>query len=119
MGDQACWSRSNDRAEDPGGARVGKLRWERILAITGGCSMAAMILSKRERCRNYDALIRLAFIFPVQPLSQAGSAQRLVLLNKLRGISPLSGKHELAQRFALPRREIALFEVVREGHGIP
>jgi hypothetical protein len=35
----------------------------RILVIKGGCSMAAMILSKRERCRNYDALIRLAFIF--------------------------------------------------------
>jgi hypothetical protein len=60
-------------------------------------------LSESERCRDYDALIRIGIYFPVQPLSQAGSAKRLLLLNKLRGISPLSGKYELAQRFALPR----------------
>jgi hypothetical protein len=41
--DQAIWNRSNDRAGDRGGARAGKPRWMRILAITEGCSMAAMI----------------------------------------------------------------------------
>ena len=41
----------------------------RIRVVHGGQAemgkdpMAAMILSKRERCRNYDALIRLVFIF--------------------------------------------------------
>ena len=39
----------------------GQAEMGKDLAIT--CSMAAMILSKRERCRNYDALIRLVFIF--------------------------------------------------------
>ena len=42
--DQAIWSRSNDRAGDRGGARADKPRWARILAITGGSSMAAMIV---------------------------------------------------------------------------
>jgi len=38
--DQAIWSRSNDRAGDRAGARADKLGWVRILAITGGSSMA-------------------------------------------------------------------------------
>jgi hypothetical protein len=55
--DQAIWSRSNDRAGDWGGARADKPRWVRILAITGGSSMAAMIvkvpplLADTARCR--------------------------------------------------------------------
>jgi hypothetical protein len=43
-GDQAIWNRSNGRAGDQGGAREDKPRWVRILAITVGSSMAAMIL---------------------------------------------------------------------------
>jgi hypothetical protein len=53
--DQAIWSWSNDRAGARGGARADKPRWVRILAITGGCSMAAMIVkvppADTARCR--------------------------------------------------------------------
>ena len=42
--DQAIGNRSNDRAGDRGGARAAKPRWARILAMTGGYSMAAMIV---------------------------------------------------------------------------
>jgi hypothetical protein len=47
--DQAIGNRSNDRAGDRGGARAGKLRWARIFAMTGGCSMAAMIIGLSRR----------------------------------------------------------------------
>ncbi len=55
--DQALWSRSNGRAGEQGGALMGKPRWVRILAMTGGYSMAAMIfkvpplLKDTARCR--------------------------------------------------------------------
>jgi len=41
--DKTAWNRSNRRAGKPGGARVGRPRWVRILRITGGSSIAAMI----------------------------------------------------------------------------
>ena len=41
---QAISISSNERAGERGGALVGKPRWARILAITTGSSMAAMIL---------------------------------------------------------------------------
>jgi hypothetical protein len=40
---QIIWNRSTRRAGARGGARVGRPRWLRILMITGGSSMAAMI----------------------------------------------------------------------------
>ena len=40
---QAVWNKSNRCAGARGGARVGRPRWLRILTITGGSSMAAMI----------------------------------------------------------------------------
>ena len=40
---QAAWNRSSRCAGARGGARVGRPRWARILTITGGSSMAAMI----------------------------------------------------------------------------
>ena len=40
---QVVWNRSNRCAGERGGARVGRPRWVRILMITGGSSMAAMI----------------------------------------------------------------------------
>ena len=40
---QVVWNRSTRRAGARGGARVGRPRWLRILIITGGSSMAAMI----------------------------------------------------------------------------
>ena len=40
---QAAWNRSTRRAGERGGARVGKPKWARILTITGGSSIAAMI----------------------------------------------------------------------------
>src|SRR5262245_42026332 len=41
---QIIWNRSTRRAGARGGARVGRPRWARILRITGGSSIAAMIL---------------------------------------------------------------------------
>jgi hypothetical protein len=47
--DQAAWNRwpeashSSRRAGARGGSRVGRTRWARMLTITGGASMAAMI----------------------------------------------------------------------------
>ena len=41
-GDQAAWNRASGRTGERGGARVGKPRWVKILAITAGSSMAAM-----------------------------------------------------------------------------
>ena len=56
---QIIWNRSILRAGARGGARVGRPRWLRILSITGGSSMAAMIFkappqfgSVRCRCRR-------------------------------------------------------------------
>src|ERR687891_1959974 len=40
---QIVWNRSTRRAGARGGPRVGRPRWLRILTITGGSSMAAMI----------------------------------------------------------------------------
>src|SRR5215468_9159861 len=40
---QIVWNRSTRRAGARGGARVDRPRWLRILTITGGSSMAAMI----------------------------------------------------------------------------
>ena len=48
--DQAIWDRSNDRAGDRGGARADKPRWVRILAITGGSSIAAMSFKVPPHC---------------------------------------------------------------------
>jgi len=43
FGCQIVWNRSTRRAGARGGARVGSPKWLRILMITGGSSMAAMI----------------------------------------------------------------------------
>src|SRR5262249_3398582 len=43
FGSQVVWNRSTRRAGARGGARVGRPRWLRILSITGGSSIAAMI----------------------------------------------------------------------------
>jgi hypothetical protein len=43
FGCQIVWNRSTRRAGERGGARVGSPKWLRILTITGGSSMAAMI----------------------------------------------------------------------------
>src|SRR5215831_17593591 len=40
---QIVWNRSTRRAGERGGARVGRPRWLRILTISGGSSIAAMI----------------------------------------------------------------------------
>src|SRR5262249_11656323 len=43
FGCQIVWNRSTRRAGERGGARGGSPKWLRILTITGGSSMAAMI----------------------------------------------------------------------------
>jgi hypothetical protein len=40
---QIVWNKSNRCAGERGGARLGRPRWARILTITGGSSMAAML----------------------------------------------------------------------------
>ena len=44
--DQASWNRSKALAAARGGARAGKPRWVSILTMTGGSTMAAMILKE-------------------------------------------------------------------------
>ena len=51
---QIVWNRSTRRAGARGGARIGRPKWLRILTITGGSSMAAMIFKghrRKPRCR--------------------------------------------------------------------
>jgi hypothetical protein len=43
FGCQMVWNKSTRRAGERGEARVGRRRWLRILTITGGSSIAAMI----------------------------------------------------------------------------
>src|SRR6266576_2933417 len=45
---QIIWNRSTRRAGARGGARVGRPRWLRILTITGGSSIAAMIFKAQK-----------------------------------------------------------------------
>src|SRR5215510_12811188 len=55
---QFVWNRSTRRAGARGGARVGRPRWLRILTITGGSSMAAMIFKappQLGQCSNVGA----------------------------------------------------------------
>src|SRR5499433_94909 len=55
---QIVWNRSTRRAGARGGARVGRPRWLRILMITGGSSMAAMIFKappQLGQCSNVGA----------------------------------------------------------------
>ena len=44
--DQAVWIRAACRAGDRGGARADRPRWERILVITVGSTMAAIIVKE-------------------------------------------------------------------------
>ena len=69
FGSQAAWkkcpeaSHSTRRAGERGGARVGKPKWARILAITGGSSMAAMIFKappQFEQCSMSMSKTRLS-----------------------------------------------------------
>ena len=46
MCDQAAWNRSTRRPGDLGGARAGRCRWVRILVITTGSTIAAMIFRR-------------------------------------------------------------------------
>ena len=48
--DQAAWNRASGRAGERGGALAGKPRGVRILTITAGSSMAAMILNSPPHC---------------------------------------------------------------------
>ena len=52
FGSQVVWNRSNRCAGARGGARVGRPRWLRILKITGGSSMAAMIFKAPPQLRT-------------------------------------------------------------------
>ena len=48
--DQAAWKRASGRAGERGGARAGKPRCVRMLTITAGSSMAAMIFMSPAHC---------------------------------------------------------------------
>ena len=66
FGSQAVWNKSTRCAGARGGARVGRPRWLRILTITGGSSIAAMIF-------NAAAAVRAVFDVDVEdPFEQPG-----------------------------------------------
>ena len=50
--DQAAWNRSTRRARERGGARAGRPRCVRMLTMTAGSSMAAMILRRAPQCEQ-------------------------------------------------------------------
>ena len=58
---QIVWNKSNRCAGERGGARVGRPRWARILTITGGSSMAAMLFklpASQDRTPGHPPAIR-------------------------------------------------------------
>src|SRR6266571_4861325 len=54
---QLIWNRSTRRAGARGGARVGRPRWLRILMITGGSSIAAMIFKAPDTQRLRERFV--------------------------------------------------------------
>ena len=65
-GSEVQWgiNRSEALAAARGGARAGKPRWVRVLVITGGCSMAAMIIKVPPQGKQFsiaEALARQQF----------------------------------------------------------
>ena len=58
---QIVWNRSNRRAGERGGARVGRPRWVRILTITGGSSMAALRRGRTGDDLQSAAAVRAVF----------------------------------------------------------
>ena len=66
-GPQIVWNRSTRRAGARGGARVGRPRWLRILSITGGSSMAAIIFKappQLGQCSMSMSKTRLSSLVP-------------------------------------------------------
>ncbi len=84
--DQAIWNRSNDRAGDRGGARADKPRGVGILAITGGCSMAAMIFKVPPHWGQCSMSISNTRLSSRAQLMGAGAAGEAPQCGTLRGI---------------------------------
>src|SRR5262245_53887633 len=74
---QIVWNRSTRRARERGGARVGRPRWLRILTITGGSSIAAMIFKAPPQFGQCSML-----------MSKTRLSSRAQLM---RGVSPWAG----------------------------
>ena len=72
--DQASWNRSKALAAARGGARAGKPRCVRILVITGGCSMAAMIFKVPPQCGQCSISISNTRLSSRAQLMGAGAA---------------------------------------------
>ena len=72
-GPQIVWNRSTRRAGARGGARVGKPRWLRILMITGGSSMAAMIFKMPPQCGQCSMSISKTRLSSRAQLMRAGA----------------------------------------------
>jgi len=72
FGSQAVWNRSNRRAGARGGARVGKPIWVRILTITGGSSMAAMIFNAPPQFGQFSMSISKTRLSSLAQLMRAG-----------------------------------------------
>src|ERR687892_270568 len=71
---QIVWNKSTRRAGERGGARGGRPRWLRILTITGGSSIAAMI---------FKAPPQLGQCFTAMSKTRLSSRAQL-----MRGVSP-------------------------------
>ena len=84
---QIVWNRSTRRAGARGGARVGRPRWLRILMITGGSSMAAMIFKAPPQFGQCS-----------MSMSKTRLSSRAQLM---RGVSPWAGRVDIEFYYSL------------------
>ena len=73
MCDQAAWNRSTRRAGDRGRARAGRCRWVRILVITAGSTIAAMIFRRPPQFAQYSISISNTRLSRQAQLMRAGA----------------------------------------------
>src|SRR4051794_31901024 len=84
---QAAWNRSTRRTADLGGARAGKCRWVRILVITAGSTIAAMIFKRPPQFAQCSKSISNTRLSRQAQLMRAGEARDLgVVIASLIGV---------------------------------
>src|ERR687892_403697 len=70
---QIVWNKSTRRAGERGGARGGRPRWLRILTITGGSSIAAMIFKAPPQLGQCSTSISKTRLSSLAQLMRAGA----------------------------------------------
>ena len=81
---QVVWNRSKRCAGARGGARVGRPRWLRILTITGGSSMAAMIFKLPPQFGQWSMSMSKTRLSSLAQLRRAGAPCARVIACGLR-----------------------------------